>query len=46
MNPGASPGAPAGGCGYVQAMVNQTPAYGIKRKKPKTTPRKKKKDDK
>lgn len=46
MNPGASPGAAAGGCNYGQFFVNQTPSYGIKRKKPKTMPRKKKKGDK
>lgn len=45
MNPGASPGAAAGGCNYGQFMVNQTPAYGIKRKKPKTQTRKKRKNE-
>jgi hypothetical protein len=36
MTPGASPGAgatPGCGCNYPQAMVNQTPKFGVKKKK-------------
>lgn len=44
MTPDASPGAaPGSGCNYGQFMVNQTPRFGIKKKK--TKPRKKKKNE-
>ena len=45
MTPDASPGAPGSGCNYGQFMVNQTPTYGVKKKKSKPAPRKKRKDE-